>query len=188
MTGPAQRTSAWGTPGRRSTTGQPPRDKERNLMSTTAAVTAEDPLASSGHCYPQAAKGKVQAYWWHLNALRASRTRAETAAHAWKLASAAQGVAAALPTADEAARGTWADPRAWHSLSVHLARLAIALDGDPVKVPDGWADLSAARTRAEFTAAWHPVSQNLRRRDPPLPTFAVAQVAMAAAAVTGAPW
>lgn len=157
-------------------------------MTATATTMAEDPLSSSGHTYPDAAKGEVQAYWWHLDALRGSRTRAEAARRAGNLAVAAGRTADALPAPGEGAGGTWADPRAWASLSVHLALLTLALDGGPVGMPGGWANLAAARTRAEFSAAWQPVGECLRHREPPQPAFAVAQVAKAAAVILGAPW
>jgi hypothetical protein len=63
----------------------------------------------------------------------------------------------------------------------------------------GWADLAAARTRAEFAAAWRPVGERLRQRAgldgsqagggeaEPL-AFAAGQVVTVAAVIIGAPW
>jgi hypothetical protein len=177
----------------------------------TQTATIPGPAAAtglSGHPYPAAAVTDAETYWWHLGRLRESTTRTQAAGHAWSLAAAAGRIAAALPSAPGTVPDPSRDPVAWHDLSACLVRLAMALERDftwagcdPDDPGDGeahreWKRLACTVTRAEFTAAWQPVSQNIEtlaapREDgtpAPLRAFAAAQVARVAAAVTGAPW
>lgn len=178
-------------------------------MTQTATIPgAAGATALSGRPYPAAAVVDAERYWWHLARLREATTRAQAAGHAWSLAAAAGRIAAALASAPGTVPDPGRDPVAWHDLSVCLVRLAIALERDftwagcdPDDPGDGeahreWKRLARTVTRAEFAAAWRPVSQSIETLAAPpedgtpaaLRAFAAAQVARVAAAVTGAPW
>lgn len=182
----------------------------------TVAATGHDPLAVSGHAYPDwAVTVAAEAYWWHLDRLREARTRKEAADRAQRLAQAAGRIAATLTGHPQAAPDTHADPLAWTDISTLVGALAIALGGtridhgsypDALDGPyDGWEDLAGAATRREFAAAWYPFTQEFRQRagldgtaapddetegdgELALRAFAVAQVTRAAAAIIDAPW
>jgi hypothetical protein len=174
------------------------------------AATGQDPLAVSGHAYPEGAVTvAAEAYWWHLGRLRLASSRVQAADRARALARAAGKVAAALSGHPEAVPDTHADPLAWTDISTLLGGLAIALDHG--SYPDaldgayhGWENLAGATTRREFAAAWYPFAREFRQRagldctaakdngtrdeDEPLRAFAVAQVTTAAAAIIDAAW
>jgi hypothetical protein len=183
---------------------------------TAVSATGQDPLAVSGHAYPDGAVTvAAEAYWWHLGQLRLASSRAQAADRAQYLAQAAGKVAAALTGHPEATPDTHADPLAWTDISTLLGGLAIALGGVPIdsgSYPDaldgpyhGWEDLAGASTRREFAAAWYPFAQEFWQRvgldgtagqddksesdgELLLRAFAVAQVARAAAAIIDAAW
>jgi PHD/YefM family antitoxin component YafN of YafNO toxin-antitoxin module len=176
----------------------------------------QDPLAVSGHRYPEGAvMVAAEAYWWHLDRLRLATSRAQAADRAQRLAQAAGKVAATLTGHPEGAPDTHADPLAWTDISTLVGGLAIALGGvridhgsypDALDGPyDGWGDMAGATTRREFAAAWYPFAQEFRQRAgidgttaqddgtrdddvPALRAFAVAQVTRAAAAIVDAAW
>jgi hypothetical protein len=180
------------------------------------AATRQDPLALSGHAYPEGAvMVAAEGYWWHLDLLREAGTRKEAADRAQRLAQAAGKVAAALTGHPQAAPDTHADPLAWTDISTLVSGLAIALGGVPIdhgSYPDaldgpydGWGDLAGAATRREFAAAWYPFAQEFRQRagldgtaarddgtgydgELALRAFAVGQVTRAAAAIIAAAW
>jgi hypothetical protein len=91
-------------------------------MTSTREISAAQPL--SGNRYPEAARMKVEAYWWHLAALRQAAARAEAAAHVRALAAAAGQAAAALTGTPEAAPDTACDPLAWTDIATYLTCLA----------------------------------------------------------------
>jgi hypothetical protein len=173
----------------------------------TIADVISSALPVSGHQYPAPAAIKVEAYWWHLTALREAATRTAATAHLHSLASVADQVAAALTGTPEATSDTALDPLAWTDTATYLTLLALALHSaqtgpaDKWETSDGdapdWENLAAATTRREFAAAWHPIRENLIGlttlpgkcgADPQLRTFTVAQVIRAAAALIDAPW
>jgi hypothetical protein len=156
-------------------------------VNVTIPTAAEDPVAVSGHKYPQPAAIEAERYCWHLNMLRGSRTRVEAAKRTRGLATAAGRVAGALPAADQQAKGTWADPDAWTDLWACLTCMAVALERGTLIGP-GWKALAATRTRAEFAAAWKSLAETLTREGTSLPGFATAQAQAAADATTSAPW
>jgi hypothetical protein len=178
-------------------------------MTETATIPgAAGATALSGRPYPPTAVVDVERYWWHLARLRESRSRVQAAGHAWSLAAAAGRIAAALLGAPGTVPDPSRDPVAWHDLSICLVRLAMALERDfnwagcdaddpgDGEAQRDWKRLAHTVTRAEFAAAWRPVSQDIETLAAPrddgtpaaLRAFAAAQVDRVVAAVTGALW
>lgn len=165
----------------------------------TAAATA-----LSGRPYPAAAVIDAETYWWHLARLRESRTREQAAGHARSLATAAGHIAAALAGDPPAAPDPSRDTIAWHDLADYLDCLATALDSSSfcpclcgAEEREVWEHPAATVTRREFTAAWRPVGEYLRRRAGldgsqtgagERDAFAAGQVVTVASAILGAPW
>lgn len=145
-------------------------------MSTTgtATSTVEDPLAVSGHSYPDLAKPAAETYWHRLRRLREAGTRREAAERAQSLAGAADHMATVLTGCSQAAGDTHTDPLAWTDLATFLDSLAMALRGSRVDCEDifdandgpdydSWEHLAQTASRMEFAAAWYPIGQYLRR-------------------------
>jgi hypothetical protein len=189
--------------------------KVTETAEATAAATEQDPLAVSGHAYPETAKPVAETYSYQLGRLRGAVTRWEAAERAQSLAKSACAMAAVLTGDPEAAEDTHTDTLAWTDLATFLGSLAMALRGARVDPDDtfdaydyphyeSWEHLAQAASRIEFAAAWYPLGQNLRQRAgldgtarpddeddedaPPLRAFAAAQVVKAAAAIINAPW
>jgi hypothetical protein len=148
------------------------------------------------------------AYTRYLGELRDAGTRADAARIVALLSSTATDIAAALIAAGPVGaedEGTNRDPLVWEEVTTQLNRMALALSGGVVDADaydfmdreneSEWEDLSKARTRIEFAAAWAAIKEELVKKTaadgedkPQLREFAVTQVLAVAAAVMDARW